>query len=149
MARVAQAFVDVFLAFGSRETGETRAMNGIEKNTFHEYIPRFLDPVIDLPIHAKAAVFVQSINASSAIKTRTDGRAIVNVVLAFPTRKTTRALAGIVAAGVDASGAVLTRIRVRRQTLVHVFIAMTTSPTNRTNALVVLWGGKWNNGIKE
>lgn len=109
MARVAQAFVDVFLAFGSRET-----------------------------IHAKAAVFVQSINASSAIKTRTDGRAIVNVVLAFPTRKTTRALAGIVAAGVDASGAVLTRIRVRRQTLVHVFIAMTTSPTNRTNALVVL-----------
>jgi hypothetical protein len=79
-----------------------------------------------------------SVHASSAIQTGTDGRAVVDVVLALSSRKATRALAGVIPSDVDAGGAVLAWIRIGRLAFVHIFVAMTTGPTNRTHALVIL-----------
>ena len=64
-----------------------------------------------LPINAEAAELIQTIHACSSIETRADGRAVVDVVLAFAAGETARTLTGVVALGVEAGGAVFARIR--------------------------------------
>ena len=93
---------------------------------------------LNSPIDAEAAVLSQSINASASIQTRANGCAVVDVVLAFASRVSSWTHTGVVAPCVETGGAVFARVGSSVSALVNVFVAVASSPTDRTDALVVL-----------